>query len=268
MGKYSCCKTWGQFFNQVIVNNNEPKVQLTNYIDGLLLEGDFVQDLHNKIKLKQKENGGWRYKKTGDFLDEKGHPKEGSFWGHIADLIINEQCLIVIDSTVINNNSNIEILNQKYKENKFIRIEGFQGTRRSDINKNQLSNNFYPDEIQNHEKYYEGVAVKVYINRFERNKSARKDCLKHYGYKCRVCEFDFNEKYGEIGHNFIHVHHTVPLSEINESYEVDPIKDLIPVCPNCHSMLHRNKEVLTITELKHIIAQQKNALDRAGARSD
>jgi 5-methylcytosine-specific restriction protein A len=58
--------------------------------------------------------------------------------------------------------------------------------------------------------------------------------------------------YGEIGRGFIHVHHVVPISSIGESYKVDPAKDLVPVCPNCHAMLHRGKggKVLTVEELR------------------
>ncbi|MEG1241999.1 MAG: HNH endonuclease, partial [Oscillospiraceae bacterium] len=63
------------------------------------------------------------------------------------------------------------------------------------------------------------------------------------------------ERYGEVGKNFIHVHHKIPLNEISEEYVVDPVNDLIPVCPNCHAMLHRkiNDKYLSIEELKAIV---------------
>ncbi len=54
------------------------------------------------------------------------------------------------------------------------------------------------------------------------------------------------------GIGYIHVHHIKPLSEINNTYLVDPETDLIPVCPNCHAMLHRSKETLSIEELKEM----------------
>ncbi len=59
--------------------------------------------------------------------------------------------------------------------------------------------------------------------------------------------------YGQIGEGFIHVHHLKPLSEIGQEYEVDPIEDLRPVCPNCHAMLHRKKPPYTIEQLKDLI---------------
>ena len=56
---------------------------------------------------------------------------------------------------------------------------------------------------------------------------------------CSICGFDFEKNYGELGKGFIHVHHIVPVSKIGPNYIIDPVKDLIPVCPNCHAMLHR-----------------------------
>ena len=72
---------------------------------------------------------------------------------------------------------------------------------------------------------------------------------------CSVCGTDFHKMYGELGKGFIHVHHIVPISMIGKEYKLDPIKDLVPVCPNCHAMLHRGEDgkVLTIEELKKII---------------
>ena len=108
------------------------------------------------------------------------------------------------------------------------------------------------DEIETAEGYYEGALRKVYVNRYERDQEARKKCIEVHGCKCSVCGIDFEKMYGELGRGFIHVHHIVPISTIGEEYKIDPIKDLVPVCPNCHSMLHRGKdgEVLTIDELK------------------
>ena len=62
--------------------------------------------------------------------------------------------------------------------------------------------------------------------------------------------------YGERGVGFIHVHHLKPLSEISKEYEVDPIGDLRPLCPNCHAMIHRRPE-MGIEELKELIQTQR-----------
>ena len=78
-------------------------------------------------------------------------------------------------------------------------------------------------------------------------------CIEYYGAKCVVCGFSFPSLYGEIGDGFIHVHHLTPLSEVQGEYEVDPIKDLRPVCPNCHAMLHRSNPPYDIKELENMI---------------
>jgi 5-methylcytosine-specific restriction protein A len=48
----------------------------------------------------------------------------------------------------------------------------------------------------------------------------------------------FEKTYGPEFKDIIEVHHIVPLNQIGEAYAVDPINDLIPVCPNCHTALH------------------------------
>ena len=99
----------------------------------------------------------------------------------------------------------------------------------------------------------EGALKRVYVNRFERNPAARQACLAKYGYKCQVCTFDFAGTYGSHGRNFIHVHHLVPLSEIGQRYKVDGEADLIPVCPNCHAMLHKGPRTLSLSELRAML---------------
>jgi len=105
-------------------------------------------------------------------------------------------------------------------------------------------------QFDENELFNEGKVVRVFVNRYERNQKARQECIRHYGDKCYVCDFDFGATYGDIAKGFIHVHHLTPLSEIGKTYEVDPIKDLRPVCPNCHSMLHRQNPPLTLEALR------------------
>lgn len=109
-----------------------------------------------------------------------------------------------------------------------------------------------PAELGTDNTVYEGAKKTVTVNQYERNQIARQKCIKINGCRCAVCGIDFESMYGEIGRGFIHVHHVVPISSIGESYKVDPAKDLVPVCPNCHAMLHRGKggKVLTVEELR------------------
>jgi 5-methylcytosine-specific restriction protein A len=113
------------------------------------------------------------------------------------------------------------------------------------------------EEVDDKEALIEGASKKISVNIYERNPAARAKCLAHHGYKCAVCSFDFEEFYGSIGQNFIHVHHKVPLSEVGREYVLDPIEDLIPICPNCHAMIHRTRPILTINQLKDHLAENK-----------
>jgi 5-methylcytosine-specific restriction protein A len=111
----------------------------------------------------------------------------------------------------------------------------------------------FPNEVGEAEEYTEGAVQRVAVNRYERDPKARARAIAHYGLRCQVCGFDFETAYGVLGEGFIHVHHTVPLSNLGKSYVVDPINDLRPVCPNCHAMLHKRVPPHTIDELREIM---------------
>ena len=111
----------------------------------------------------------------------------------------------------------------------------------------------FPDEVDEDIKYAEGKTKRILVNSYERNPVARQKCVEHYGTLCQVCNFDFEKIYGEIGKEFIHVHHKVDIATVGNEYSVDPINDLIPVCPNCHSMLHKKKPAYSIEEIKELM---------------
>jgi len=111
-----------------------------------------------------------------------------------------------------------------------------------------------PEEIEDVDnKFFEGAIKQINVNIYERNTEARITCIRHYGASCYVCGFSFEKVYGEIGLGFIHVHHLTPLSLLNAKYELNPVEDLRPVCPNCHAMIHRRKPPYTIDEIKDIL---------------
>jgi predicted HNH restriction endonuclease len=100
----------------------------------------------------------------------------------------------------------------------------------------------FPDEVEEYlEKLPEGAVYERLVNGYERNPLARQLCVKKYGTNCHVCGFSFGATYGELVNGFIHVHHLVQLSEVGEEYQVDPIADLRPVCPNCHAVIHHRR---------------------------
>lgn len=111
-----------------------------------------------------------------------------------------------------------------------------------------------PEEI-----FTEGRICQVSITKRERNHNLRQLCLQHYGYTCQVCGMDFEKRYGTIGHSFIEVHHINPIAETDGEYALDPQNGLIPLCSNCHSMIHRgpNGTVLKPEQLIEIVNNQK-----------
>jgi 5-methylcytosine-specific restriction endonuclease McrA len=124
-----------------------------------------------------------------------------------------------------------------------------------------------PDELPDTrgDSYHEGSGEQVKVNKYERSSKARKECLKQKGYRCAVCELSLEERYGSLGHEYINVHHLVELSTVGPDYKVNPKTDLIPICPNCHSMIHRPGpgKALTPEELKQ---QLRPAESRQNAR--
>lgn len=118
------------------------------------------------------------------------------------------------------------------------------------------SSTWIPEEIpaESTSKFTEGVKKEITVNAYERNPKARQECIRIHGSKCIVCGFDFGEVYGEEFMGKIHVHHKKPLADIDDEYEVDPQEDLVPVCPNCHMIIHSKSDgVYTISEVKKFL---------------
>ena len=117
--------------------------------------------------------------------------------------------------------------------------------------------------------FQEGQSGQVTRNVYERNDEARAVCLQHYGYRCCVCDLLFSEEYGERGAKFIHVHHLNPLHSAGGSVFTSPIKDLRPVCPNCHAMLHKGGVLITPDQLREAYwsdSSQTNRKARGGRK--
>ena len=109
------------------------------------------------------------------------------------------------------------------------------------------------EEIPDRNELWEGARHKVSINIYERNPEARRQCIDHFGTVCQICHFDFEETFGPEAAGYIHVHHRVPLSKVDKSYRVSPTEDLIPVCPNCHAVLHLGGKNRTVDEVREML---------------
>jgi hypothetical protein len=106
------------------------------------------------------------------------------------------------------------------------------------------------------ESLLEGATHEIRLTRYERDFRARQLCLNHFGNTCSVCEVDFTSVYG-IPERVIHVHHTVPLSSIRKRYRVDPVKDLRPLFPNCHAIVHLTQPPRSIEDLRRTVRKRR-----------
>lgn len=108
---------------------------------------------------------------------------------------------------------------------------------------------------QSDEIYFkEGSPKDFYGKRYERNAENRLLAIQKHGLNCFVCGFNFEDVYGEHGKDFIEVHHIKPLSSFKKETLINPEKDMIPLCANCHRMIHRKRDkVLQVEELKKMI---------------
>jgi putative restriction endonuclease len=113
---------------------------------------------------------------------------------------------------------------------------------------------FLPEELPASAALFrEGAVHTITINAYERSSEARRKCLEHYGTACVVCSFDSATVYGPSATGIIHVHHLLPLSETEGEYQVDPVADLRPVCPNCHAVIHSRTPAYSIGEVQAML---------------
>jgi 5-methylcytosine-specific restriction protein A len=106
-----------------------------------------------------------------------------------------------------------------------------------------------PEELTDAEGE-EGGATRVWVNRYERNPRFRAACIARWGCMCAACGLQFSDRYGPLGNGFIHVHHLQPVSSSRSRRRIDPQRDLRPLCPNCHAMVHKQTPPLTVSELR------------------
>lgn len=110
------------------------------------------------------------------------------------------------------------------------------------------------------DKRLEGRAIKYYTTKYERSRANRDAAIQIHGLTCMVCGFNFEEVYGDIGRDYIEVHHVKPLSSLDEEVEIDSQNDLVCLCSNCHRMIHRRCDsILSVSELKMLVKKQINS---------
>ncbi|WP_447722874.1 HNH endonuclease [Edwardsiella tarda] len=109
-------------------------------------------------------------------------------------------------------------------------------------------------ELGEYESLSEGKKDMRYVTTYERMSKLRQQAIAIHGTTCFGCSFNFGQYYGAEAEGFIHIHHIHPLSEGDGEQLIDPALDLIPLCPNCHAMIHMNKKkTLSLAELRALI---------------
>ncbi|MEA2099621.1 MAG: HNH endonuclease [Campylobacterota bacterium] len=114
---------------------------------------------------------------------------------------------------------------------------------------------------------YEGMENITSSKKYKRSKLLRDKAIKHFTdengrIKCKVCDFDFEEFYGEHGKAYIEIHHQKPVFQFDgddmKQTITQALKNLIPVCANCHRMIHRSREnSLSCDDMKKIVKDDK-----------
>ncbi|MEG0327805.1 MAG: HNH endonuclease [Erysipelothrix sp.] len=260
-----------------IIDTHGSKVKDDNHHDDYdYIRYNWDQARNNKIQ----ENDCFIYRKPGRNNDFKMFYFFGSGkFGNISSLDNGSK---LVSSNLIQCNKfpkiitadNNELINYKWKfkdrkENSwehFFNQYGITEITEEDYNfiinlgndgKKIDSSDIYQQAITNdYESVYidiEGKRQLIYSYKYERNPKLRKEALRIHGYTCHACGFNFYQKYGEIGKDFIEVHHINPLSEVKAETLVNPRTDLIPLCANCHRIIHRNKKPISVDGLKKII---------------
>jgi len=112
-----------------------------------------------------------------------------------------------------------------------------------------------PDEVLDAQALMEGAATRIWVNSYERNTAARKQCLAAHGTSCSICGFNFGAVFGSLAEGHIHVHHLRPLSGPGKAHAVHPVDDLRPVCPNCHGVLHLRTPAYSIEDVRGFLGR-------------
>ena len=103
--------------------------------------------------------------------------------------------------------------------------------------------------------YPEGALRTVRTNRYERDRRNRAAAIAIHGTACKGCGLEMGMRYGPVAAGLVEVHHVTPVSQLAAGYVIDPVRDLVPLCPNCHAVVHRRDPPLTVGEIALLLNQ-------------
>ena len=105
--------------------------------------------------------------------------------------------------------------------------------------------------------FTEGARRTIITTAPERDPAARDACIAHYRREdgvltCQVCGWT---KPNGVRKTIIEVHHRTPVSDYAGETEIDPITDLIPLCPTCHRIVHDTDPPMSVEALCSLVAR-------------
>jgi 5-methylcytosine-specific restriction protein A len=168
-----------------------------------------------------------------------------AFFGSVTDLSDNPALTFEVETLTSESSIEFGLLNEQEEK-----VLSFAVTLIASVLPIEMTTFRHPDEVLG---YPEGAVSQVLVNRYERDPRNRKAAIALHGKICMACGFDFQEVYGDLGDEYIVVHHVTPVSVMGEDYLVDPKNDLVSICANCHAMIHRKNPPLTLDELKRLL---------------
>lgn len=117
-----------------------------------------------------------------------------------------------------------------------------------------------PESLAALPRTFEGAERQVTRNIRERDLTARRAAEAYWralrgGLICEGCDIDFGQTYGPRGEGFMHFHHLIPMALASGPRQVDGPRDLVPLCPNCHAIVHRGEVLLEIGDLRALLGK-------------
>lgn len=226
------------------------------YLIGFYLNCEFVskppvknevltQKMHDLLQLGNSLGDEWQKLKGEKFIQKLKNEAQWLKWRVSPDNAIRTLQPIVIPQKIFNTKNYRIVKPTELDEEIFNSLYS-------------LAQEYVADDDYGYESEFpEGKEIERRHRLRERNQAVIKSAKDSFKQKegklyCQVCGFDFYEKYGEIGCDFIEGHHTIPISELKGEVKTKA-KDVALVCSNCHRMLHRRRPWLKMGELKRLI---------------
>lgn len=163
-----------------------------------------------------------------------------NFYDRVRDRIATNREMAAIDEEAelmysVHLKTYSQFLESKAFKNLFKRKINLEGTVKNAQPQQEAKVLKFREETEGERKH-----ITKEMDVIRRNPQLRQQCIDRYGYQCQCCGMDFAEMYGEeLGANFIEVHHLKPISTFEtEGIPKDFVKNLVPLCSNCHSMIH------------------------------